>query len=122
MRFRISARKSRRKSRSPNHNATTPPGAQVPGGFSNGAAKVPPAKPQTHNGDIAKLPPALARLQDERVWVCWCWFWNGKKWTKPPRRVDDPSRNASSSDPTTWGLHEEAVAQVRAGDADGIGF
>jgi hypothetical protein len=81
-----------------------------------------PPKPQTHNGDIGSLPPALERLRGERVWVCWCWFWNGKKWTKPPRRVDDPSRNASSSNPATWGSHEEAVAQVRAGDADGIGF
>jgi putative DNA primase/helicase len=81
-----------------------------------------PPKPQTHNGDIGSLPPALAHLRGERVWVCWCWFWSGKKWTKPPRRVDDPNRNASSSDPATWGLHEEAVAQVRAGNADGIGF
>src|SRR5262249_25390590 len=47
---------------------------------------------------------------------------NGKKWTKPPRRVDDPSRNASTSDPTTWGTYEQAVAQVRDGGADGIGF
>jgi putative DNA primase/helicase len=99
-----------------------PPGAQVPGGFSNGNSTVTLAKPQTHNGDIAKLPPALARLRGERVWVCWCWFWNGKKWTKPPRRVDDPDRNASSSNPATWGSLEEAVAQVHAGNADGIGF
>ena len=80
------------------------------------------AKPQTHNGDITKLPPALAHLRGERVWVCWCWFWNKKKWTKPPRRVDDPSRNASTSNPATWGSYEQAVAQVRGGHADGIGF
>jgi AAA domain-containing protein/primase-like protein len=79
-------------------------------------------KPQTYNGDITKLPPALEHLRDQKVWVNWCWFWNGKKWTKPPRRVDDPSRNASTSDPTTWGTYEQAVTQVRAGNADGIGF
>src|SRR5215813_9492309 len=79
-------------------------------------------KPQTYNGDITKLPPALAYLRAEKVWLCWCWSWNGKKWTKPPRRVDDPSHNASTSDPTTWGAYEQAVAQVRAGRADGIGF
>src|SRR5262249_13572593 len=27
-----------------------------------------------------------------------------------------------TSDPTTWGTYEQAVAQVRAGNADGIGF
>jgi hypothetical protein len=80
-------------------------------------------KPQTYNGDIAQLPPALAHLRAEKVWLCWCWFLNGNwKWTKPPRRVDDPSRNASTSDPTTWGTYEQAVAQVRDGRADGIGF
>src|SRR5262249_34005519 len=81
-----------------------------------------PLKPQTYNGDITKLPPALAHLRAEKVWLCWRWFWNGKKWTKPPRRVDDPSRNASTIDPTTWGTYEQAVAQVRDGGADGIGF
>jgi AAA domain/Primase C terminal 2 (PriCT-2) len=81
-----------------------------------------PPKPQTHNGDIGSLPPALARLRGEMVWVCWRWFWSGKKWTKPPRRVDDPSRNASTSDSATWGSYEQAVAQVRVGKADGIGF
>jgi AAA domain/Primase C terminal 2 (PriCT-2) len=80
-------------------------------------------KPQTYNGNITKLPPALAHLRAEKVWLCWCWFENANgKWTKPPRRVDDPSRNASTNDPTTWGTYEQAVAQVRDGRADGIGF
>ena len=81
-----------------------------------------PPKPQTYNGDLTELPPALSHLREQKVWLCWCWFWNGKKWTKPPRRVDNPERNASSSDPATWGSYEEAVEQVRAGRADGIGF
>ena len=79
-------------------------------------------KPQTYNGDISKLPPALEHLRAQKIWVCWRWFWNGKKWTKPPYRADDPSRYASSSDPDTWGTHEQAVEQARAGRADGIGF
>src|SRR5262249_27864660 len=80
-------------------------------------------KPQTYNGDLTKLPPALAHLRAEKVWLCWCWLENANwKWTKPPRRVDEPSRNASTSDPTTWGTYEQAVAQVRDGKADGIGF
>jgi AAA domain/Primase C terminal 2 (PriCT-2) len=81
-----------------------------------------PPKPQTYNGDLTELPPALSHLREQKVWLCWCWFWNGKKWTKPPRRVDNPERNASSSDPATWGSYEEAVEQVRAGRANGIGF
>src|SRR6516225_8971107 len=79
-------------------------------------------KPQTYNGDISKLPPALMHLRDEKVWLCWRWFWNGKKFTKPPYRADDPERHASTSDPTTWGSYEEAIAQVQGGKADGIGF
>src|SRR5262249_12168481 len=106
--------------------ATRPPGARALGGpllFGNiTVTDCVPLRPQTYNGDITKLPPALAYLRAEKVWLCWCWSWNGKKWTKPPRRVDDPSRNASTSDPTTWGTYEQAVAQVRDGGADGIGF
>jgi len=79
-------------------------------------------RPQTHNGDITKLPPALAHLRDKKIWVCWKWLWDGKRWTKPPYRADDPKRYASTSDPETWGSYEEAVEQVRAGNADGIGF
>src|SRR5262249_18713745 len=81
-----------------------------------------PPKPQTYNGDLNRLPTALEHLRGEKVWVCWRWFWNGKKWTKPPYRADDPERYASTSDSATWGTHEQAVEQVRAGKADGIGF
>jgi putative DNA primase/helicase len=81
-----------------------------------------PPKPQTYNGDLSRLPAALTHLRKQRIWVCWRWFWNGKKWTKPPRRTDNPDINASTSDPATWGTHDQAVAQVRAGKADGIGF
>jgi AAA domain/Primase C terminal 2 (PriCT-2) len=56
------------------------------------------------------------------VWVCWKWVWNGKKWTKPPYRADAPNVHASSGNPTSWETHEQAVAQVRAGRADGIGI
>src|SRR5262249_46465194 len=104
---------------------TRPPGVRASGGHFQGhhfmTDELPP-KPQTYNGDLTELPPALSHLREQKVWLCWCWFWNGKKWTKPPRRVDNPERNASSSDPATWGSYEEAVEQVRAGRADGIGF
>jgi AAA domain/Primase C terminal 2 (PriCT-2) len=80
-----------------------------------------PPKPQTYNGDLTKLPLALEHLREQQVWLCWSWFWNGKKWTKPPYRADNPERNASSSDPATWGTYEQAIEQVHAGRADGIG-
>jgi hypothetical protein len=80
-----------------------------------------PPKPQTYNGDLTKLPPALEHLREQQVWVCWRWFWNGKKWTKPPYRADNPDRNASSSEPATWGTYEQAIEQVRVGRADGVG-
>ena len=76
-----------------------------------------PPKPQTYNGNLAKLPLALEHLREQQVWVCWHWFWNGKKWTKPPYRADNPDRNASTSDPATWGTYEQATEQVRAGRA-----
>src|SRR5262249_28627887 len=81
-------------------------------------------KPQTYNGDLGKLPPALAHLRDERIWLCWRWVLNEKKtkWTKPPRRADNPDFNASSSDPNSWGSYDQALEQVRTGNADGIGF
>jgi primase-polymerase (primpol)-like protein len=81
-----------------------------------------PPKPATHNGDLTKLPRALAHLRDQRVWVGWRWFLNGKKWTKPPYRVDNPECHALNNDSTTWGTYEKAVAQVRAGKLDGIGI
>jgi RecA-family ATPase len=81
-----------------------------------------PPKPQTYNGDLTKLPPPLEHLREQQVWVCWRWFWNGKKWTKPPYRADNPDRNASSSDPATWGTYEQAIEQVHIGRADGIGI
>jgi Family of unknown function (DUF5906)/Primase C terminal 2 (PriCT-2) len=79
-------------------------------------------KPETYNGDIGKLPPALEHLRDQRVWVNWRWFWNGKKWTKPPYRADSPDHYASTNNAETWGSHKQAVEQVHAGRADGIGF
>jgi hypothetical protein len=84
-------------------------------------------KPQTFNGDLEHLPAALAPLIGERRWVVWPWELRrtkgGKeKWTKPPRQVRDPRLNARSNDPNTWGTYEDAVAAVRAGNADGVGY
>jgi len=81
-----------------------------------------PTKPQTHNGDLRRLPRCLAHLANERIWLCWRWWWDGNKWTKPPYRADNPDRLASTSDPSTWSDYQTALKQVLAGRADGIGF
>jgi AAA domain/Primase C terminal 2 (PriCT-2) len=81
-----------------------------------------PPKPQTCNGDIAHLPAALEHLRELPIWVGWKWFWNGKKWTKPPYRVDAPGVHASSGDPETWGTYEVALQRVKDGALDGFGI
>jgi hypothetical protein len=84
-------------------------------------------KPQTHNGDLGNLPPALLPLTEQNRWVVWPWRLRTtkdgrQKWTKPPRMVWDPSRNARSNDSSTWGGYQAAVDAVKAGNADGIGY
>src|SRR6516162_1690508 len=84
-------------------------------------------KPRTYNGDLTHLPSALLPLIEHEHWVTWQWELRtnkgGKeKWTKPPRQARDPSRNARSNDPSTWGSYSDAVAAVTAGNADGIGY
>jgi len=82
----------------------------------------PSPKPKTYNGNISTLPRALEYLRENPMWVCWSWVKDGERWTKQPRRVDNPDIKASTSDPATWGAYKLAVKQVHAGKADGIGF
>ena len=42
-------------------------------------------KPTTHQGDLAKLPRALAPLVERPQWVVWRWTQQGNgRWQKPP--------------------------------------
>ncbi|HEY1982710.1 MAG TPA: hypothetical protein VGH13_21735, partial [Xanthobacteraceae bacterium] len=79
-------------------------------------------KPKTVTGNLGALPGALRPLTDLRRWVLWRWVNKNNKWTKPPFQINDPKRNAANNDPATWGAHEKAVARVKEGAADGIGF
>jgi hypothetical protein len=84
-------------------------------------------KPVTHNGNLANLPPALQQLTSKRQWMCWRWEERqnkdgSSKWTKPPRRANDPSKYAKADDPTTWGTYGDALTSVLKKEADGIGF
>src|SRR5262249_22495060 len=83
-------------------------------------------KPQTHNGDLTHLPPALLPLTEQERWVIWDWELRktkaGEKWTKPPRQAGNPKRNAKSNDPATWSPYDAAVKAVLAGNSAGIAF
>jgi hypothetical protein len=92
-------------------------------------------KPQTFNGDLANLPPALLPLTEQKRWLVWRWEpctnKNGTvktnkdgtvQWTKPPYQALDPGSHAKNNNPDTWSSHSAAVAAVQCGDADGIGF
>jgi primase-polymerase (primpol)-like protein len=79
-------------------------------------------KPRVLQGDLAQLPSALQPLTEIPHWVCWRFKRkpSGNGWTKPP--VSARGGAASSNDPSTWCSYPEAVAFVKSGRADGIGF
>ena len=80
------------------------------------------SKPQTHSGDLAALPAALAPLSAMPQWVNFRWIQNGGKWTKPPFQPQNPSRVARNNACETWSSYADAVKAVKAGEADGLGF
>jgi hypothetical protein len=81
------------------------------------------AKPVTHQGDLAKLPRALAPLLERKHWCIWRWT---KKpdgsWQKPPYVAMQPNRHASTSDSTTWTDYGTALAAMQAGHAEGLTY
>jgi hypothetical protein len=79
--------------------------------------------PSTVQGNLAKLPPALAPLLELPQWCVWHWTRNAKGvWQKPPFQSLNPDRHASVSDPDTWTDYATALATVQAKRADGITF
>ena len=82
-------------------------------------------KPETHNGNLARLPSALIPLTEETRWVNWSWDLREsggvEQWTKLPYRPCD-LKLAKSNDSSSWGSYDRAVARYKNGDADGIGF
>jgi primase-polymerase (primpol)-like protein len=82
--------------------------------------RVSPAKPITVPVSSDGIPSVL---RGQRRWCVWRWEWDAKKqkWRKPPYRVD-LSRHASDKEPADWSSFEKALAVVRAGKADGIGY
>ena len=131
---RASARRTRAAIR-PRHGATDgarrradrQTGALAAGDLRAGATMNMSDRPRTFNGDLQRLPAALLPLTQEERFVVWRWEWRARKggggrWTKPPYQTRYPKEPAKSNDPATWGRHQDAVAAVTAGAADGIGF
>ncbi len=83
------------------------------------------AEPHTYQGNLWHLHPAIVkRLVPLANFVNWRWELNGKgdAWTKVPYQPRDPTKRAATNDKRTWGTHADAVANVEAGRATGIGF
>jgi AAA domain len=81
------------------------------------------AKPITHQGNLAKLPKALAPLIARPQWAVWRWTQKPDgRWQKPPFQALQPDRHASTSDPSTWTDYTTALATVQAGRADGLSY
>jgi AAA domain len=80
-------------------------------------------RPTTHQGDLAKLPRALAPLIERPQWAVWRWTRseNGR-WQKPPFMAMQPERHASTKDASTWSDYATALDVVRTGKAEGITY
>jgi hypothetical protein len=80
-------------------------------------------KPLTHQGDLAKLPRALAPLLERKQWCTWRWTQKPDgSWQKPPFIATQPDRHANTKDPTTWTDYTTALVAVQAGHADGLTY
>ena len=80
-------------------------------------------KPATHQGDLAKLPAALAPLIARPQWVVWKYEQRADgSWQKPPFQARDPRFKASTTSPQTWADYPTALATVQAELADGISY
>jgi len=80
-------------------------------------------QPVTHQGNLAKLPKALAPLIERPQWAVWRWTQKpDRSWQKPPFMALQPDRHASTSDSNTWADYWTALATVQAGHADGISY
>lgn len=59
-------------------------------------------------------------LKDVAGWVMWRWWWNGKKWTKPPFSIDGVK--IDQTDRKNWVDYSTALQTYQKGGFDGIGF
>ena len=83
-----------------------------PGGKGSAAEK-----PSTIPLDAQALPPSLRPLT---VWLCWRWQFVKGRWTKPPLDAR-MLHKCDVTGPASLATLTEALAQVDAGRADGVG-
>jgi primase-polymerase (primpol)-like protein len=74
--------------------------------------------PATREVAADKIPE---ELKERPQWVNWRYEKRDKKWTKVPYGPMSFER-ASSTDLMTWGTFDEALAALRVGNFDGLGF
>ena len=80
-------------------------------------------KPVTHQGDLAKLPRALAPLIERPQWCVWRWTQKPDgSWQKPPFQAMHPDFHGNVKDPNTWADYDAALDAVQTGRADGITY
>jgi putative DNA primase/helicase len=96
-----------------------PPSADGKAAMPGGAAGLPPrpARPPLFPDRIP------AELKGHRRWLVWRYELRGQpgKWTKPPFNAVT-GHAADTTDPTSWGTFEDALAAYERGGWDGIGF
>jgi hypothetical protein len=63
-----------------------------------------------------------AELRDLAQWVVWRYEDRDGKRTKVPYQAAAPTARASSTDPSTWSTHEDALRAAGTDGMDGIGF
>ena len=80
-------------------------------------------KPLTRQGDLAKLPRALAPLIERPQWCVWRWTQKPDgSWQKPPYQAMQPDQFANVADSSTWAEYEAALDCVETRRADGISY
>ena len=94
------------------------------------AVEPPPSRPEPKK-DPSRKPPTLSARPDEipivlsalPQWIRWRWTWNAVRryWTKVPVCAS-AARNASATDPKTWGAFADVVSRLEQDEVDGIGF
>jgi len=59
-------------------------------------------------------------LKEVAGWVMWKWWWNGKRWTKPPYNID--AIKIDEGNPDNWADFSTALQTYQRGGFDGIGL
>jgi primase-polymerase (primpol)-like protein/biotin operon repressor len=76
-----------------------------------------PPRPEALEVRPRNIPDGLKAVAG---WVTWSWWWDGKRWTKPPRNIDGVRIDITN--PDNWCDFTTALQAYQRGQFDGIGF